>query len=146
MIRKNHPKVKYNCIKPEEVVDNTLYTFSFNPEEQPMFQKFYSMTLNNLKDWSQQQHNILTSLKYCKVECYMEISSGGRLHFHGYIKITDTVNFFLKTIKHIRHYGTYEIDHITDHEKWSEYVSKMEKKMKTFCENHSMIYKINNFD
>lgn len=145
MNRKTYTKAKYTCIKPEDVVEGTEYTFSFNPEEQPLFQRFYSMTLNNLKDWSQQQDNVFRSLKYCKINVVMEISSGGRLHYHGYITITDTVNFFLKTIKHLKHYGTYEIDVITDPDKWSAYVYKMDKKMKSFCQNHSMIYNINTF-
>lgn len=142
MIRKIHNNAKYNAIPPEEVNTTELYSFSFNPEEQPLFERFYSCKLNNLKDWSQQQYNILTSLKYAEVECVLECSRQGRLHWHGWIIIREPIDFYLKDIKKLKHYGTYEIDHIEDSEKWSNYVYKQMKHMKKFADRNSMIYEI----
>lgn len=142
MIRKIHPKAKYSCIPPECVKTDELYTFSFNPEEQPLFEKFYKMKLNNLKDWSQQMYNILISLKYAEVECVLECSRQGRLHYHGWIMIKDPIEFYLKDLKKLKHYGTYEIDYIKDDEVWSTYVYKQMKHMKSFCDKYDMIYEI----
>lgn len=146
MIRKNQftNNNKYQCVKPEECHMDKLYSFSYNPEEQPLFEKFYKMKLNNLRDWSNQQRQILSSLRYCTVDVVQEISSKGRLHYHGYIMITDIVRFYLHDLAKLRHYGTYEIDHITDEDVWRTYVYKQERFMKQYCETNEMVYNITN--
>lgn len=132
--------MKYKCIKPEDVKTDQLLSFSFNPVMQPSFTSFYKMKLNNLKDWSEQQQSFFRSLKYCNIMCYTEISSGGRLHMHGWIMILDPVRFYLSTIRHIRENGTYEIDVINDNVVWTSYVFKMKKQMLDFCKKENMIY------
>lgn len=132
--------MKYKCVKPETVKFDKPLSFSFNPMVQPSFTSFYKMTLNNLKDWSEQQDKFYKSLKHCQIHCCLEISSGGRLHHHGWILITNIVKFFLHTVKHLRDHGTYEIDHIGDEQKWKDYVWKMKKIMIMFCNNENMIY------
>lgn len=144
MIRKVQPKHKYSAIAPEDVKTDELLSFSYNPEEQPLFEKFYSMKLNNLKDWSRRQKDILTSLRYAEVEVVLECSRQGRLHYHGYIMIKDPIEFYLKDLKKLKHYGTYEIDTIQDYEKWSSYIYKQLKYMKGFCDKYDMIYEIKN--
>lgn len=139
MIRKQQ-KFKHNIISPEDVVPNKLLTFSFNPEEQPLFQKFYTMKLNNLKDWSQQINNIISSMKYCKITAYLEISRKSRLHLHGFINITHIIKFYLCDLKKLMHYGTLEIDIINDNEIWTKYVLKQEKMMQSFAKNNDMYY------
>lgn len=145
MIRKNK-KFKHNIISPEDVDLDKVMSFSFNPEEQPLFEKFYSMRLNNLEDWSRRQKDILTSLRYCKISAVVECSRKGRLHYHGFIKISKVIEFYLMDLKKLMHYGTLEIDGIDDIDKWVTYVTKQEKYMRKFCENNNMVYEIGDYD
>lgn len=133
-------KYKYSCIKPEDMEKGTLYTFSYNPEEQPLFEKFYKSRLNNLSDWSQKQIELFNSLKYCEIECVIEISQKARFHYHGYIMITDIVKFFIHDLAKLRHYGTYEIDKITDSDKWKNYIYKQKRFMYDYCNANEMTY------
>lgn len=134
-------------IKVESLVLNKEYAFSFNPEEQPLFEKFYKCKLNNLSDWSNAVKERLLSLKYAKVEVYTEISQKGRFHFHGYIRIiSDIVKFVVHDLAKLRHYGTYEIDDIKDPITWQTYVHKQEHIMKNYCHSNNMSYMISNIE
>lgn len=135
---------KYKGLSPEEYNENTSYSFSYNSEEQPLFDKFYSMKLNNLRDWSEQQKNILTGLKYSVIDVILEISSKGRFHYHGYIQIKDIPRFVIHDLAKLRHYGTYEIDTIKDYEKWDKYILKQERFMRKYCNTNDMYYNIKN--
>lgn len=141
MIRKNQ-KFKYTCIKPEELIEDKEYSFSFNPDEQPIFEKFYKVKLNTLKDWSQQMFDILTTLRNCTLNVYLEISHKGRFHYHGWITPTSIPEFIINDLAKLRHYGTYEIDHIGDNEKWKTYVKKQERFMKDYALKNDMHYQI----
>lgn len=145
MIRKNH-KYKHNIIEPEKVNPDELLSFSFNPEEQPLFEKFYCMRLNNLADWSRRQKDILSTLRYAKVSCVLEISRKGRMHMHGFIKIHKIAEFYLMDLKKLMHYGTLEIDSITNVEKWYDYIYKCSKFMRPYCERNDMVYEIGDID
>lgn len=54
----------------------------------------------------------------------MEISKGGRLHFHGYIVFKDILSFFLHNVERLQNNFTYEIDEINDLGKWHYYTIK----------------------
>lgn len=142
MIRKNINKAKFSAPPPERIDPERIYSFSFNPQSQPLFERFYNVKLNTLSSWSDEQEQIFKSLKHASVEICQEISSRGRLHYHGYIKIHNVIPFYLTSLKHIAHYGTYEIDEINDNEKWAKYVSKQESLMKPYCERNDMHYSI----
>lgn len=136
----NHQK--YSCIKPEDVLEGVEYSFSFNPEDQPHFDRFYNMKLNTLSNWSDNQFDILTSLKYCTVNVYLEISSKARFHYHGVIKIHHIPNFYIHDLAKVRNYGTYEIDYIKDIEVWTSYVTKQKHIMEDYCNKHNMKYNV----
>lgn len=137
---------KHKVIAPELVTQGSWLTFSFNPEEQPMFERFYRMKLNNLKDWSQQQYDILTTLRHANVHVILECSPKGRLHFHGVIKINDVIEFYMTDLKKLKHYGAIEIDTIGDDEIWLTYIYKQRKYMKGYADKHEMHYEIYNDD
>lgn len=140
---------KFKCIKPEQVIPDMNYAFSYNPEEQPTPQRFYNITLNCFESWSQKIYEIFATLRYCEIETYMEISKNGRLHFHGYIRISDIPKFFFYDIKKLRHHGTYEIDEINDEDTWIDYCVKQREYMTDFCIENCMEYiypKISNTD
>lgn len=145
MIRKNLG-LKYSCVKPEDVKVGESYSFSYNPEDQPLVELFYKVKLNTFSAWSRFYYDLFKSMKYCQVHLQMEISSGARLHYHGYIIITDIVKFFMYEIKRLRHYGTYEIDTIKDRDKWEAYIDKQGDIMKIFCAKEEMQYEIDTID
>lgn len=118
-----------------------LYAFSFNPVEQPSFQRFYNMKLNNMRDWSERMKENL-QLKYAEVDVVLEISSKSRLHYHGYILVKDIVKFIIHDLSKLREYGTYSIKQIEDDEIWKEYVYKQLRFMKEYAEQNDMTYNI----
>lgn len=131
---------KFKVIKPEDCVIDTLYSFSYNPEEQPDIQRFYNIRLNEFESWSQRVYEVFASLRYSHIRTYMEISRSGRLHFHGYIKIKDIVQFYFYDLRKLKHYGTFEIDFINDPLKWDLYIKKQKEMMEPFCKKNSMLY------
>jgi len=134
---------KFKVIKPEECVIKQKYSFSYNPDTQPTIQRFYNITLKCFEDWSQQIYDVFTTLRYSTVQTYMEMSKAGRLHFHGYIVINDIANFYFYDLKKLKHYGTFEIDFITDPLIWDLYIKKQKDFMEIFCTNNEMVYHFN---
>lgn len=131
---------KFKVIKPEDIVIKNRYSFSFNPEEQPKPQRFYNVTLNCFESWSQKVYEVFASLRFAEVETFMEISKGGRLHFHGYIKVNDIPSFYFYEIPKLKHYGTFEIDIINDPMLWDLYIKKQKSFMSKFCKKNRMQY------
>lgn len=144
MRKQNDFKQKYSCIKPEDCEVDKLYSFSLNPQEQPAIQNFYRIKLNTFKDWSDQIENKIKRLHYCQYSLCIEISSNGRLHYHGYIKIKDIAKFYMYDIKLLKDIGCYEVDHITDPSVWSTYVEKQKRFMEKFCKENEIKYMITN--
>jgi len=133
---------KWTCIKPEDLDLDVHYAFSFNPEEQPMFEQFYKVKLNTLSKWSEYYINIFKSLKYCSITVNTEVSSKGRFHYHGYVLIKDIPRFIINDLAKLRHYGTYEIDFIKDKDVWFDYVNKQKFFMEQYCTDNDMIYQL----
>lgn len=145
MIRKVRPKAKYNCLNPEDIDPLKYYTFSYNPEEQPLFERFYKMKLNNLADWSNKMKQIFDSLRYAKIEVNLEVSRRGRFHMHGVIKISMPLEFVIHDLKMLAHYGTYEIDSITDNEKWVKYCCKQQRLIEKYAHKNNMFSSYSQF-
>lgn len=133
-------KKKHSCVKPEDMVTFHRYSFSYNPEDQPDVQRFYCMKLLEYESWFGRYYDIFDSLKYSSVRTFVEISSQGRIHFHGYIKINDIYQFFFHDMKKLKCYGTFEIDQITDPLKWDLYIKKQKHFMEEFCFKNHIIY------
>lgn len=136
-------KPKYSIISPEDISLDERYSFSYNPEEQPDVQRFYCITLKCFESWSQKIYEIFSTLRYCEIETYVEISKAGRLHFHGYIRITDIANFYFYDLRKLKHYGTFEIDFIEQDENWDAYIKKQSWFMEDFCKKNNMQYHFN---
>lgn len=147
-MKKNQKPAKYGkvtnqrckCIPPDYVEIGMKYAFSFNPIQQPP--NTYSETLTQYNEWNKLQHKFFSELKYCKFALYLDMSSLGRLHYHGYIIINDICNFFFKDIPNIGKHGSYEIDFIKDHVIWETYVMKSKTKMSIdkWCESKGITY------
>lgn len=138
-------KPKYSCIPMEMMVKDGIYSFTYNPEEQPLVEKFYNIKLNTLKAFQEQIVERL-HLHYAEVNVVTELSSAGRLHYHGIIKIKDPCNFIFYDLRKLKHYGCYEIDTIESQAKWSEYCNKNTRLMSEWCKKNDIPYTISYLD
>lgn len=131
----------HKCLKPETVETGVAYTFSFNPESQPIIQSFGKMTLTSFTTWSEEIYKMFDRCVYCIIETYMELSSAGRLHFHGTLKIVNIPKFYYFDLKILKFHGSFEIDTInTDNDQWDRYCLKQKPFMVPFCEEYGMPY------
>lgn len=108
--------------KPEEIVINVEYSFTINPETQP--------TKHNTETFIQEGHkhlkHYLTRCKYSKYTLYTELSSTGRLHYHGYVTINNISGFYIHDIHLLKYLGSFEIDTISQMDTWENYIKKQQ--------------------
>lgn len=144
MFRKSHKSAPYATFNnrkhkippPEDLSENGLYSFTFNPVVQPQLPNY---TLN-LVSWHNGMDSIFKSCKFAEIKCYVELSSGGRFHYHGTIQIKNVMKFFIFDLHMLKVQGTYEIDHINDFVKWHNYCIKQEGKMKSLTKEYGIPY------
>lgn len=123
MFDKNKSNPKHSLVSPEEVNPTLMYTFTISPREQYTHSK--DLTLKkHLKNILKIINKLGTHKDY-QFKLYPELSSTGRLHYHGTIKITNPFNFYLNLQKVIDD-CTMEIDSIQDMETWAKYITKQE--------------------
>lgn len=110
---------KWKCLSPEDLKIGKKYSFTLNPLLQyfdcekrvQLVQEFvFDLLLHLDKSFN------------CKL--VMEISKGGRIHYHGCIEFKDIIKFFIHNVNRLQSNFTYEIDEINGPEKWQEYVVK----------------------
>lgn len=122
-----------NVIAPEDILLNTMYTFTIS------WSDHYQYWGENLRI----DKNYLASAKLLhdiKPEFFlnMEVSKNGRLHWHGYIlfKDYDSVrDFYVNSLYKIEMKAIMEIDTITDIQKWEDYIVKQTKFMNKTLSN-----------
>lgn len=130
---------RYSCISPELMKTDTLYTFTWNLKEQPTtISKGRSFIY--LRDYYNMVIRRLNLLNHCSIKLYPEISSSGRFHFHGTIKINDIALFMLLDLPFLKEKATYEIDVINDMAKWETYIWKSDHIMKPLCDSFKLPY------
>lgn len=117
---------------PEVMVVGKEYAFSYNPD-----------MLIDPKDTGtdyciRARRFIVTNLRlrYSTIDIIPEISSQGRIHFHGTIKLGSIVSFFLEDIPVLKKHGTYEIDVINNPDTWTVYVMKFYEVFESYWSNH----------
>lgn len=129
-----HRKEKYSAPAPEDVTADAAYAVSISPSDEYQWFSDGSIT-NRLKLFVISALIRLKKIAGIDLLLFTEVSQGGRLHFHGYAKITSVPLFYLKGIRQLQKYGTYEIDTIKEREKWDVYCMKGVKYMdKIFAE------------
>lgn len=111
-------KKRWSCIKPEDMVVSQGYSITMNPKEQ-YFGKWSRVT-----KCKSDLCKLFSPFSCCSAEVYMEVSSGGRIHFHGVIKIKEIMEFYLFALPELQEYGTLEIDKINNPEIWEAYCTK----------------------
>lgn len=130
---------RYKCIDPKFMLVDILYSFSWNLEEQPVSIKNGKSYLH-LRDYYNMVIRRLRRLKYCSIKLYPEISGNGKFHFHGTIKIIDIALFLLLDLPFLKDKASYEIDQITDSDKWKTYMWKCDTFMKPLCDENKLPY------
>lgn len=121
-----HLKLKNVFVKPENVVVKKLYAFNYNPEAQPKVGK-----LNSVKEWWELiEYIVCGNMRYCNVKLYCEISSTGRYHFHGYIRLTEIYGFYTIDNPLLVQHGTVVMKEI-ENDDWEDYILKQQYFMQT---------------
>lgn len=111
----------------EEMKKFDCYAISINPSDR------YQWT--EVKDdehrFRQTLLTLLVKLKNIRgvsaLKLYTEISSSGRIHFHGLINFNDLVKFYTIGFRQLSKFGTFEIDFIKDQDVWTKYCSKQKE-------------------
>lgn len=127
---------KHQCIDPEDASTGIKYALTINPNDgNQSFTKQYSKRVsdfveNSYRNISHFFHGsgIIWLLK-------LEVSKGGRLHYHGWLTFTSQEsirNFYIGIIPKLKYYCTYCLKSISDsydskkYKSWKEYVMKQD--------------------
>lgn len=62
--------------------------------------------------------------EYIAYRLYIEVSTHGRIHGHGYIRVCAAREFYLFTVPHLEKLATVDMEEITDEEGWEDYCQK----------------------
>lgn len=121
-----HNKRPHNCmVHPEDCIldPNAKYAFTINPRN--------TINYNNLRGFRKAYLEFIEDIqsKLCKYKSFkyelnIESSSNGKLHFHGYLQITNPVEFYFKDLRSLEDIGAYLIKPIDKPEVWAEYIAK----------------------
>jgi len=118
-----HPHV---TLDPEDINPTCFYAFSINPEQNyddmknSNYLKRDECTTEYLIKWF--THG-LTNFDYI---LFPEVKNG-RIHFHGYIKIINPLDFELFVLPIWKSISTYCIKKIDDEKVWFDYCTKQRK-------------------
>lgn len=114
---------KYICPKKETVSANDTFAFNFAPDDSKQFWDSPDrFTL--FQTWIPTYFT--SALKGASIKVMIEVSPLGRLHLHGYITISNPMDFYLFTVRNLERYGTFVIKPIADEEIWQKYCTKQE--------------------
>lgn len=119
--KKTFIKKRNEIIDFEAVNTETDYAITINPCDKHQFFK----DNHRIGTFMEDIHRILyNSSKVYKYRLYLEVSPKGRLHWHGYIKIKDPIQFYLYSVPHMLALSTVVIKPIDDSEVWYNYCNK----------------------
>lgn len=121
-VRQNYkPKAKHDILPLEIITTKDRYAFTYNPCDK--YQHFGA--INRLK-------LCIDDLSICivfasniyKIEVWPELSSKGRFHIHGFIRIMDPIIFYTYSAPALMTKGTVVIKEIADYDGWQQYCNK----------------------
>lgn len=123
------------CPKPEEITLNTPYCFTISPKDQPelnLNDPILGVANSRLDSAVRSMRAHLMRLGGCYIKVNTELSSTGRIHYHGWITITDIKLFYLHDYEVLQKYGTYKINKETElmdadkakYKTWNSYIIK----------------------
>lgn len=116
-------KGKDKMISPEELLINTKYSITLNPNDK---RQYFGLTdrISKLRQFIEQQ---LLEVPNVKFYLHMEISRNGRLHFHGTIVFTtieSIKHFYIMKVNEWQDYYQIDMDTIKDEKIWNAYCVK----------------------
>lgn len=113
---------RYKSIEAEKIEVGTKYAFTISPQKD-----FGLVGIDYYTKAMGYMAMKINKLSNCDIFIYPELSKLGRLHFHGWIKIIHVLYFYLTDIKVLCDIGSFEIDTISEPDKWLTYVTKQNK-------------------
>lgn len=119
-------KPKNTFLQFEEMDDNGIYAFTFNPIDQPKDGPL------GVLEWFDQLKSFFFNMKYSKYRLYIEVSKTGRWHLHGFINIKNRLRFCIKDVPQLIIFGTTCIKIIKttdDYANWLAYCNKQQNEM-----------------
>lgn len=114
-------KPKHIIPKPENVAG--AYAFSFNPSLQ------YEEKTNRFDLIVASTQKLFSETRSIKACVWAEISSLGRVHFHGFCGIYDIFDFYNNFVIKLTTFGTVTMEPIVHYDIWRDYCLKMQHMM-----------------
>lgn len=139
-MEKNPSKKTVETFEVKTAKPNTWYSFSIAPNDANQF--FEQNTTQRLKQFKASTLKRLKKCPFMQYELYLDISSHGRLHWHGYIKWTDNdeiFNHFLYNQNRLEKWSQIEIDFINDGDEWNIYCKKIRHLHKCIITNKTKL-------
>jgi len=130
------PSGRHKFPSPETVLLGIDYTFNYNPEMQPAHQNG-NYKLDEIDDFLSDCYRKFDSCHNCEITCVPELSSTGRWHFHGILRFTRVLLFYIHDIHKLMAGSACEVDSISDPEVWVTYINKQKFLMDPYLETHS---------
>lgn len=125
----------YKCLDPELIEIGTEYAFTVNPSD---FHQYWQCNSGHrVENFVHKSRQLLIRMlaPHAQYRMRLEISKGGRLHYHGYISFNSKAqirDFFVTVIHKLQSFCTYDLHQIKDLRTdgssfkgtWKQYVNK----------------------
>jgi len=102
------------------------------------------MKLLKMTRWMNELQIRLNKCKNMEYNLYLEISCGNRWHYHGDIKILNPAEFYIFDVPRLRDIGSFEIDTISNQDKWDEYCMKQWDILEKFMDKSNVEINLTN--
>lgn len=133
------PKYDMKIIKPECVELNIPYAITVNPcDDHQYFKLDTSSRIESCKIF---MIHCIDNMAATPIILYPEVSSKGRIHWHGLIKFKtypDVLKFFITHVPGLLSKASIEIDTISDPHVWDEYCTKQKSLFDWSIQNYSL--------
>lgn len=127
---------KFKAPKLENINLGQTYAITLNPVLQPK-----NIDKKDVFKWYREQYDVLQSYKSgLSLQLWPEGSPIGRMHFHGYIIVSDIITY-INFIKHMSEAYAGEVDTCeAGDKKFQEYVQKQQHIWQPFLKGHTISY------
>lgn len=119
-------KPAHQMIAPEEMQTGIMYAFTINPSDNHQFYGEEERVDKFHKRWQDILGSNLVLNGIADLDLTLEVSKMGRLHYHGVITVLDKISFYVDFIPKIKNMCTFELDTMSDSDKWKKYCIKQD--------------------
>lgn len=123
MANNEYYKKRNILIDFEDLIKDQWYAITINPCDK--YQHF--KVLNRIGTCLEDLNKVFMFYKGIDYEMYPELSSKGRFHWHGKIKIKDKVHFYTTIIPYLISKCTITLKEIGKEEDWEDYCTKQKE-------------------